>query len=216
MPDGPVKAGVTRALNAMSNFETETAGSIAKIRANADLTPDGKRKAVRAEVAKNAHEVLRIQKLADRAKSRFVEKRTKVQFPAVDRTDAITAAVYRAFWDKAAKMSPGELKALLPTASLTFCQAILAAPIELIGAVGNAREDVLSRAIEIAQPGATAAFDRDMTALNVAAQALGDVVKGIADLPNNAALNEFLNTSVPDQRNIDADIERSTEPLAAA
>jgi hypothetical protein len=37
----------------------------------------------------------------------------------------------------------------------------------------------------------------------------------VADLPNAAALNDFVNTAVPDQRHLEADAIRNTAPLGA-
>src|SRR5262245_1037469 len=120
MPDGPAKAAINRAVNAHRNFEVEAA----KIAANPDLSVEGKSKAIREFTAKQAHEVIRARKTADRAKARTVEKRAKIQLPTVDRTDAITAATYQAIWAKVAGMSPAEITMNLSKSSLTFCQAI--------------------------------------------------------------------------------------------
>jgi hypothetical protein len=42
-----------------------------------------------------------------------------------------------------------------------------------------------------------------------ATTALSDAARDLAELPNSHALNDFLNQVVPDQRAIEAEIERS-------
>ena len=76
LPDGPAKAGVSRAIEAHRNFETEAA----KIAGNSDLSAEGKRKAVYAFATKNAHEVVRINKFAERANTRLAVGRIEVWF----------------------------------------------------------------------------------------------------------------------------------------
>ena len=44
---------------------------------------------------------------------------------------------------------------------------------------------------------------------------LTEVACEVAELPNAKALDELVNSAVPDQRHLEADAERSTAPLAA-
>ena len=213
MPDGPVKASINRAVNAHRNFEVEAA----KIAANADLSVEGKSKAAREFAAKQAHKLLRIQKFAKRAQTRIAEKRAKLLPPSPDKTDAAGAVLRAQIRDRLAGKSLAELKATLPSAPMAHLQAVLEAP-ELVGADNELLETITTRAINIAHPHAAVSFERDreaVTMLNVAAQALGDMVKDVAALPNNAALEDFIGTAVPNQALIDRDVELQSEPLAA-
>jgi hypothetical protein len=115
-------------------------------------------------------------------------------------------------------MSAGERKAFLPTADPMFWQAVLSAPNALTGIDNETRETVLSLAIENAWPGALAKIEHDSEAIQLlenASQVLSEMACEVADLPNAAALNDFVNTAVPDQRHLEADAIRNTAPLAA-
>jgi hypothetical protein len=92
------------------------------------------------------------------------------------------------------------------------------APNELTGINNEVREAARTRAINIVHPGKLEQLERERAAVQLLANATtaaADAMRDLAELPNEYALNDFLNQSVPDQRHIQADVERETE-LAAA
>ena len=74
-------------------------------------------------------------------------------------------------------------------------------------------EAARTRAIDIVHPGALEELERERAAvllLNNATAATAEAMRDFAELPNAHALDDFLNQSVPDQRHIQADVERET------
>ena len=105
---------------------------------------------------------------------------------------------------------------MVPTMSLLYLQTLLEAP-ELVGADREIAEAARTRAINIVHPGKLDELERERAAVQLltnATAAAADAMRDLADLPNAHALNDFLNSAVPDQRHIQADVERETE-LAA-
>ncbi|WP_426615744.1 hypothetical protein [Bradyrhizobium sp. McL0616] len=147
---------------------------------------------------------------------RIDEKPAKVQLPAVDRTDAAGAALRSQVRDRLNGNSAQELRALATDMSLLFAMAILEAP-ELVGADRDTVDAVRCRAIDLVHPGKLAELDAERDAVRLLASAttaVSDAALDLAEMPNAHALAEFLSEMVPDQRAIEADIERETE-LAA-
>ncbi|MHC2676796.1 hypothetical protein ACVI1J_008959 [Bradyrhizobium diazoefficiens] len=137
--------------------------------------------------------------------------------PPIDRTD-VAGAMLRSQVRALLPKSATEIKALVPTMSLLYLQTILEAP-ELVGADREIAEAARTRAIDIVHPGALEVLERERAALHLltnATAAAADAMRDLAELPNAHALNDFLNQAVPDQRHIQADVERETELAAAA
>lgn len=214
MADGFVKAAVTRAMNKYEELERE-ASAVAR---DENRSPIGKRKGLEDLVRKNAHEVVRIRKATESAKARLAERIAKLQPPSADKTDAFAAATCIKVCELFHAMSRGQRKVTLSTASLSYTQALLAAPVELSGLDPELREMAVTRAIDLAHPGKLAEIERvreDIQMLDVAARVLADMARDVAQLPNNRALDELISSAVTDTRHIDADIEHQTASLAA-
>jgi hypothetical protein len=210
----PVTAAIKRAMGAYDNFEAEAR----KIKADQHLSPLGKKQKIQKFVSDQAHELVRVRKHAEKAKARMAERRAKLQPPLIDKTDAAAAAIRSELRAQLVRMSAGERKAFLPTADPMFWHAVLEAPSALTGIDNDTRDAVLSLAIESAHPGQLAKLEHDSEAvqlLEVASRVLTEVACEVAELPNAKALDELVNTAVPDQRHLEADAERSTAPLAA-
>lgn len=212
--DGPIKASFPQVIDLQSEFESEAA----KLAGNGDLSADGKRKAARAFLGKNAHRFIRAEQFVQRGLERIAETEAKLELPAYDETDAMAAAMAVALAQRFFAMSPAERKVTLSTASLPGLQAILAAPAELTGLNSELRQAARARALEIAHPGKLEQINQDRESLRLlgsAVRAARDVARQFAGLPNDFAFTETLNSAVPDQRRILAEVERETQPLAA-
>ncbi|MGY3590122.1 chromosome segregation ATPase [Bradyrhizobium sp. USDA 4341] len=207
MPDGVAKSALDRVVKMHGDIEATKAN----VHGNADLSAQGKRKEAQAFMSKRAHEVIRAKRTADRLAIHLNEKRAKIQLPAIDKTDAASAALRGQVRDRLASKSAPELRALIPSMSFLFLQSILEAP-ELVGVDRATIDAVRDRAIDLVHPGALAELDAERERVRLLANAtaaLSEAARDIADLPNGAALDNFLNETVPDQRHIEADIERS-------
>jgi hypothetical protein len=215
LADGPIKAGITRAMTAYDSFAAERA----KIENDPNLSGAGKRQKVQEFLKANVHEVVRVQKLTEKTKAKQAEKRKKLAPPAIDKTDAAGAMLRAQVRTKLESMSRGERKAFLASATdPLYLAAVLEAPNELSGVDAETREMVLAKSIEIAHPGALAALERDNLAvqmLDVAARVLTEHAAEIAGLPNVRALDDLINTAIPDQRHLEADAERIASAIAA-
>lgn len=206
--DVAVRGALTRVLKLHRDF-LETA---ANVRGNTDLSAQGRTKEGRSFLGKRAHELIRANVTAQRLAARIGEKRAKIQLPAIDKTDAVGAALRSEVRKKLDGKSAQELRALAPTMSALFAQAILEAP-ELVGADRDTVEAVRARAVDIVQPGRSAELDAERDAVRLLAGAtaeLSNAARDLAELPNASALSEFLNQAVPDTRHIEAEIERET------
>lgn len=157
--------------------------------------------------------MIRAKAFASRLNERIDEKRAKLELPAIDKTDAASAVLRSQVRDRLPK-SAKELKALVPTMSLLYLQTLLEAP-ELVGADREIAEDARTRAIN-RQARRVGARARRSAALDQRNGGAADAMRDLAELPNAHALNDFLNSTVPDQRHIQADVERETELAAAA
>ncbi|MGY8677122.1 hypothetical protein Q2941_04820 [Bradyrhizobium sp. UFLA05-153] len=150
--------------------------------------------------------------MVQRLVERLDEKRARIQLPAIDRTDAAGAVLRSQVRDRLAGKSAKEIRALAPTMSLLYATAILEAP-ELVGIDQEAIEAVRARAIDLVCPGKPAELDAERDAarlLQNATTALSDAARELGDLPNRPALNDFINQAVPDQRHIEAQVQRET------
>jgi hypothetical protein len=211
----PITSAIARSMDAYQNFENESR----KIADDANLSPKGKREKIQKFVAEHAHELVRVRTTVEAAKIRMSERRVKLQPPPIDKSDAAGAVMRAQIRDRFIAMSNGERKAALPNVeNALYLQAILEAPNELLGITNEQREMVMSKAIEIANPGSLARLEADgeaVSLLEVASRVLSEIACEVTDLPNAAALDDFVNTAVPDQRHIEADAIRNTAPLAA-
>src|SRR3982074_3727515 len=113
LPDGPIKAGITRAITVYDKFNTERA----KIDNDPNLSDAGKRTKMQEFFKADLHEVVRVQKLAEKAKAKQAERRKKLQPPAIDKTDAAGAMLRARACDHLEKMGKGERKAFLASTS---------------------------------------------------------------------------------------------------
>ena len=216
LADGPIKAGITRAMTAYDTLNTERA----KVDNNPNYSPTGKRTETQKFIRSNLHEVVRVTKLAEKMKAKQAEKRKKLQPPAIDKTDVASAMLRARACDRLEKMGKGERKAFLAsTSDPLYLAAVLEAPNDMIGGIdAETREMVLAKSIEIAHPGALAALEREnqsVQMLDVAARVLAEHAAEIAGLPNVRALDELINTAIPDQRHLEADAERIVSAIAA-
>ena len=208
----PVLASIKRAMGAYDTFESERA----KIAADANLSPLGKRDKIQKFVTEHAHEIVRVKKAAEKANANMAKRRTNLKLPQIDRTDAAAAAMRSELRNMVFQMSAGERKAFLPTADPMFWQAVLEAPNALTGIDSDTRQMVQSLAIESAHPGALAKIEADSEAIQLlqsTAQVLTEHAAEVAELPNVKALDELIDTAVPDQRHLEADAERNMSPL---
>lgn len=181
------------------------------VRGDTDLSAQGRTKKARDEMKKNAWKMIRAKAFASRLNERIEEKRAKIELPPIDKTDAAGAVLRSQVRDRMPK-SPKELKASVSTMSLLYLQTLLEAP-ELVGADRETVEAARTRAIDIVHPGALEELERERAAvllLNNATAATAEAMRDFAELPNAHALDDFLNQSVPDQRHIQADVERET------
>jgi hypothetical protein len=211
----PVTAAIKRAMGAYDSFEAEAR----KIAADQHLSPLGKREKVQGFVRTHAHELLRVRKHAEKAKARMAEKLKKLQPAPIDKADVASAMVRLNISQKISQMTPAERKVFFAgQLDSATCAAILEAPQWLTGINAEQRQTVLTAAIEAAHPGQLAQMEKDSEAiqlLEVASRVLSEMACEVAELPNSAALDDLVNTAVPDQRHLDGDAERSTAPLAA-
>jgi len=148
----------------------------------------------------------------------LAKRRAKLQPPPIDKTDAAAAAIGSELRAQLVRVSAGERKAFLPTADPMFWLAVLEAPSVLSGVDNDTRESVLSLAVENAHPGQLAKLEHDgeaVSLLEVASRVLSELAVEVAELPNAAALDDFISAAVPDARHLEADAERNTAPLAA-
>lgn len=206
--DVAVRGALTRVLK----LHRDILATAAHVRGNADLSAQGRTKAARDELKQKAWELIRANATAQRLAVRIAEKRAKIQLPAIDKTDAAGAALRSQVRDRLNGKSAQELRALAPTMSALYAQAILEAP-ELVGADRDTVEAVRSRAIDLLHPGKSTELDAERNAVQLLANAtaqLSNAARDLAELPNASALAQFLNESVPDTRHIEAEIERET------
>ena len=156
LSDGPIKAGITRAMTAYDTLNTERA----KVDKDPNLSETGMRTKTKEFLKANAHEVVRVKKLAEKAK--IAEKRKNVALPAIDKTDAAGAMLRMQIRSKLESMSKGERKAYLAIATdPLYLAAVLEAPNELTGIDAETREMIHARAVETAHPGKLGALERD-------------------------------------------------------
>ncbi|QOZ69189.1 hypothetical protein [Bradyrhizobium arachidis] len=205
--DVAVRGAMTR----VAKLHREILANTANVRGNKDLSEQGRTKEARSLLGKKAWELIRANATVQRLNARIDEKRAKIQLPAIDKADAAGAVLRGQVRDRLPKSSK-ELRTLIPTMSALYLQTLLEAP-ELVGADSETVEVARSRAIELVQPGVTAALDAERNAVRLLANATGELSKAacdLAELPNTRALTEFLNQTVPDQRHIEADVERET------
>ncbi len=210
----PVTAAIKRAMGAYDTFNTEAK----KIGADANLSAAGKKQKIQKFVSDQAHELVRVRKTAEKAKANLAKRRAKLQPPPVDKSDAAAAAIRSELRAQLVRMSAGERKAFLPTADPMFWYAALEAPNALTGIDNDTRQTVLSLAVETAFPGQLAKIEHDGEAvqlLEVASKVLSELAVEVAELSDAKALDELIDTAIPDQRHLEADAERSTAPLAA-
>jgi len=208
----PVTAAIKRAMTAYDTFED----GARKIAADANLSAIGKRDKIQKFVSDQSHELVRVRKHAEKAKANVAKRRAKLQPPSIDKTDAAAAAIRSELRAQLVRMSAGERRAFLPTADPMFWYAVLEAPSALTNVDNETRSAVLSLAIENAHPGQLAKLEHDSEAiqlLEVASRVLTELACEVADLPNAAALDELVNSAVPDQRHLEADADRNTAPL---
>ncbi|WP_441268291.1 hypothetical protein AB7G19_26190 [Bradyrhizobium sp. 215_C5_N1_1] len=213
---GIPNATVRTTFDRLIELHRDIMATTAAVRGDTDLSTQGRTKKARDEMKKNAWKMIRAKAFASRLNDRIDEKRAKLELPAIDKTDAAGAVLRSQVRDRLPK-SAKELKALVPTMSLLYLQTLLEAP-ELVGADREIAEDARTRAINIVHPGKLDELERERAAVQLltnATAAAADAMRDLADLPNAHALNDFLNQSVPDQRHIQADVERETA-LAAA
>lgn len=206
--DVSVRGALTRVAKLHRNILETTAN----VRSNKDLSAQGRTKEARASLGKHAADLIRANATAQRLAARIEEKRAKIQLPAIDKTDAAGAALRSQVRDRLNGKSAQELRALAPTMSPLYTQAILEAP-ELVGADRDTVDAVRTRAIDLIHPGRTAELDAARDAVRLLASATAEIsnaARDLAELPNASALVEFLNQAVPDQRHIEAEIERET------
>ncbi|GLR91313.1 hypothetical protein [Bradyrhizobium iriomotense] len=204
---------VRGALTKVSTLHRDILATTTNVRANADLSAQGKTKESRSFLTKRAHELIRANATVQRLTARLDEKRAKIQLPAIDKTDAAGAALRSQVRDRLNGKTAKEIRALVPTMSLLYLQAILEAP-ELVGAADRETVDaVRNGAIEIVHPGKTTELDAERNSVRLLASAtaaLSDAARDLAAMPNIHALDAFLNETVPDQRHILAEVERET------
>ncbi|WP_234678910.1 hypothetical protein [Bradyrhizobium monzae] len=187
-----------------------TRASVAAVRDNKDLSPAGKTKQSRDIIGSRAWEVIKIKMIARRLAECIEEKRAAMKLPEIEPTDSAGAALRSQARARLAGKSNQELRGLIQTMSPLFLTTILEAP-ELVGADAQTVNVARTHAIELAHPGMTAALEaeRDAATLlvnvtNAMAQTYGE----LGELPNNIALDGFLNERVQDQRHLAADVER--------
>lgn len=210
-------AAVRTTFDRLIELHRDIMATTANIRGNTELSAQGRTNKAREEVKKSAWKMIRAKAFASRLNERIDEKRAKIELPPFDKTDAAGAVLRSQVRDRLPK-SAKELKALVPTMSLLYLQTLLEAP-ELVGADRETAEAARTRAINIVHPGALDELERERAAVQLLANATAaaaDAMRDLAELPNAHALNDFLNQSVPDQRHIQADVERETALAAAA
>ena len=179
--DVAVRGAITRVVKLHRDILETTA----KVRSNSDLSAQGRTKEARAVLGKQAWELIRANATVQRLDARINEKRAKIQLPAIDKTDAAGAVLRGQVRDRLPKSSK-ELRALIPTMSALYLQTLLEAP-ELVGADAETVEAARGRAIELVQPGATAALDAERDAVRLltgATAELGKAACELAELPN--------------------------------
>lgn len=196
-------------MTAYDKFDTDRA----KIDNDPNLSDTGRRTKMRELLTADLHEVVRVQKLAERRKN--------LQPPAIDKADAAGAMLRARACDRLEKMGKGERKVFLAnTSDPLYLAAVLEAPGEFTGVVdAETREMVLARAVEFAHPGALAALEKssaEVTMLDVAARVLTEHAAEHAGLPNVRDLDELINTAIPDQRHLEFAAEQLIASAIAA
>ncbi|SCB37609.1 hypothetical protein GA0061098_1007151 [Bradyrhizobium shewense] len=213
---GIPNATVRITFDRLIELHRELMATAAKIRGDNDLTAQGRINKGRDEGKKIAWKVIRAKAFAARLNERINEKSAKIELPPFDKADVAGAHLRSQVRERLPK-SAKEIKALVPTMSLLYLQTLLEAP-ELVGADRETAEAARIRAIDIVHPGKLDELERERAAVQLlanATSAAANAMRELAELPNAHALNDFLNQAVPDQRHIQADVERETN-LAAA
>src|SRR5260370_40895449 len=75
LPAGPIKAGIARAMTVYDKFDTDRA----KIDNDPNLSDTGRRAKMREFLTADLHEVVRVRKLAEKAKANLSERRKNLQ-----------------------------------------------------------------------------------------------------------------------------------------
>lgn len=203
---------VRGAINRVVKLHREILATTTSVRANIDLSGQGKTKEARAFLSKQAPVVIRANLAAQRLVARVAEKRATIELPAIDKTDAAGAILRGQVRDRLSRMSAQEIRASIATMPPLHLQAILESP-ELVGVDRATAEAARSQLIEIVHPGKTAELNAELDAVRLLANAttaLSEAARDLAGLPNASALTAFLDQAVPDQRHIAADVERET------
>lgn len=209
---GVSDVAVRGAMTRISKLHRDILTTTANVRGNKDLSAQGRTKEARSFLGKHAAELVRANAMVQRLTARIDEKRSGFQLPAIDKTDAAGAVLRSQVRDRLAGKSTKEIRALVPTMSLLYLQAILEAP-ELVDVDRETIDAARSHAIDIVHPGKLTELNAERDAVRLLASAttaLSEAARDLAELPNNYALTDFLNQTVPDQRAIAADVERET------
>lgn len=206
-----IRNALTSTIELHRKLDDVTRASVASIRDDKDFTPAGKTKKARDVIGSRAWEVIRAKKLARRLAENIEERRSALKLPEIESTDSAGAILrMQVRSGPLAGKTNQELRASASTMPPLYLQTILEAP-ALVGADAQTVDMVRSAAIELAHPGMTATLDAERDAVNLLANATEVMAKTfgeLGELPNNIALEGFLNERVVDQRHIDAEVER--------
>ncbi|WP_375762623.1 hypothetical protein ACE10W_16695 [Bradyrhizobium sp. B025] len=206
----PVRNALIGVIALQRTLDDVTRSSVANVRNDKDLSPAGKTKKVRDVIGPRAWEVIKAKMLARRLAEHIEEKRAALKLPEIDKADAAGAILRNRVRDQLAGKTNQELRGLIPAMSPLFLTTILEAP-ELIGADAQTVDIARNAASELAHPGMTATLDAERDAVNLLVNATKAVAKTygeLGELPNDTALEGFLNERVADQRHIAAEVER--------
>lgn len=160
------------AMTRVAKLHRDILETASNVRGNRDLSPQGRTKEARSLLGKRAPDLIRARALVYRLAARIDDKLAKTQLPATDKTDAAGAALRSQVRDRLNGKSAQELRALAPTISLLYAQAILEAP-ELVSADRDTVEAARGRAIDLVHPGKTTELNAERSAVSLLASAEG-------------------------------------------
>lgn len=209
---GPAKAAFEKALDVGMALQTKRS----EIGTDNKLTRAGHLDKFREHLGKNAHELARLSKTADKLQANIAQRRAAIQPKSPDPAN-LSAAVARSDLRSMLRTMPiGQRMqlALAPDADQTLLDAILELPNYASGINDQTRQLVTATVIERQNPGALATIEKmqgAVTMVETATRVAFDAAKDSGEFANWEVLNEFINTSVGDTSRLDADIDRVIE-----
>jgi hypothetical protein len=208
-----VMAGFNRTMGAFEKIEAEARAVLS----DTNLSQTGQQNAIAAVLRTNVPELLRAKVAANSSAAALVKRRAALKPAPIDKANMAEAIVRSDIRKKLSDMDAGDRKVfLVGDLDPITCAAILEAPAAISGIDSATRDIVQKKAVEHANPGALVKLQRDADAvqlLGFASRALREMAAEAAGL-DVAALDDFIDAAIPDQRHIEAIYVATMAPLA--